>query len=76
MTSGTGGERFTGHGSEWRDANLSPAEAEVATSWVEARINNGRVLVDTNGDGSTDLTIVLTGLVNEDQLSAANFAFL
>ena len=28
------GERFTGHGAEWRDANLSPSEARMAT--VEA----------------------------------------
>ena len=45
MTSSTnGGERFTGHGAEWRDANLSPAEAEVATAWVEARINKRSML--------------------------------
>ena len=26
-----GGERFTGHGSEWQDANLSKEDAHVAT---------------------------------------------
>ena len=33
------GERFTGHGSEWRDANLTPSEARLATSWVELKID-------------------------------------
>ena len=43
----------------------------------EARIaSGGRVIVDFNGDGAGDLTIFLTGLVNEDQLSAVDFAFL
>jgi len=32
-------ERFTGHGSEWRDSNLSREEAAVATSWVEQKID-------------------------------------
>ena len=25
----TGGERFTGHGSEWKDSSLSPTEAQL-----------------------------------------------
>jgi heterodisulfide reductase subunit B len=37
-------ERFTGHGSEWRDANLSPAEAKIATSWVELKIDRRAML--------------------------------
>ena len=32
-------ERFTGHGSEWRDSNLSPKDAQTATAWVEQVIN-------------------------------------
>ena len=32
-------ERFTGHGPEWRDANLSPEDASTATAWVEQVIN-------------------------------------
>ena len=41
MSNGNGnkGERFTGHGSEWRDANLSPEDARTATAWVEQVIN-------------------------------------
>lgn len=41
---GNGGERFTGHGAEWRDSNLSPADAQTATAWVEARINKRSML--------------------------------
>ena len=33
---GNGGEeRFTGHGAEWTDANLSKDEEHVATVWVD-----------------------------------------
>ncbi|NNG04434.1 MAG: heterodisulfide reductase subunit B [Inquilinus sp.] len=50
MTTGngkqTGGERFTGHGSEWTDAKLSPAESRLATSWVEQRIDRRSMLTD------------------------------
>ena len=28
------GERFTGHGPEWQDSKLTPAEAQVATAWM------------------------------------------
>jgi heterodisulfide reductase subunit B len=38
------GERFTGHGPEWRDANLAPEQARIATSWVEARIDRRSML--------------------------------
>jgi len=38
------GTRFTGHGAEWRDARLSPGEAQAATSWVEARIDKRSML--------------------------------
>jgi heterodisulfide reductase subunit B len=37
-------ERFTGHGSEWRDSNLSPAEAKIATSWVELKVDKRSML--------------------------------
>jgi heterodisulfide reductase subunit B2 len=40
------GERFTGHGNEWRDANLSPDQARTATSWVETRIDKRALAVD------------------------------
>ena len=44
MAIDTSGERFTGHGSEWRDSNLSAAEAHTATAWVEAKINKRSML--------------------------------
>jgi len=38
------GERFTGHGSEWSDAKLSPSEARRATAWVEQKIDKRSML--------------------------------
>jgi heterodisulfide reductase subunit B len=38
------GERFTGHGPEWKDSTLNPAEAQAATSWVEARVDKRSML--------------------------------
>ena len=40
------GERFTGHGSEWRDSNLSEADALTATSWVESKIDKRSMLTN------------------------------
>jgi len=40
----SGGERFTGHGPEWTDANLSPSEARTATAWVEQKIDKRSML--------------------------------
>ena len=37
MTKDNCGERFTGHGLEWRPANLSPTDAQLATQGVEQR---------------------------------------
>ncbi len=39
-----GGERFTGHGSEWRDSNLTGTEARIATAWVEAKVDRRSML--------------------------------
>ena len=38
------GERFTGHGSEWQDTNLSKDDARLATQWVEAKIDKRAML--------------------------------
>ena len=38
------GERFTGHGPEWQDAKLAPAEARIATAWVEQKIDKRSML--------------------------------
>jgi Ca2+-binding RTX toxin-like protein len=42
----------------------------------EARVSGNQVLIDTNGDGVTDISIVLTGLTNAGQLSADDFLFV
>ena len=44
--SGNGGERFTGHGAEWQDANLSKEEAHVATVWVDQIVNKRSMLTN------------------------------
>jgi hypothetical protein len=41
----------------------------------EARVLGNQVLVDTNGDGITDITITLSGLTNANQLAADDFLF-
>lgn len=42
----------------------------------EARVVGNQVLVDTNGDGTADITITLTGLTNGNQLSVDDFLFV
>jgi Ca2+-binding RTX toxin-like protein len=41
----------------------------------EARVSGNQVLVDTNGDGTVDITVTLTGLTNANQLAASDFIF-
>lgn len=53
MTKGNRGERFTGHGNEWRPANLSPTEARLATQGVEQRTDKRSTL--TNKDRVEDM---------------------
>ena len=60
MTTGSGNdgkERFTGHGPEWQDANLSKAEAHVATVWVDQIINKRSML--TNKDRVEDVRDIM-----------------
>jgi heterodisulfide reductase subunit B len=38
------GQRFTGHGAEWRGAALSSDDARIATAWVEQRIDKRSML--------------------------------
>jgi heterodisulfide reductase subunit B len=47
------GERFTGHGAEWRAANLSSEQAQLATAWVEQKIDRRSML--TNKDRVEDV---------------------
>jgi Ca2+-binding RTX toxin-like protein len=42
----------------------------------EARVVGNQVLVDTNGDGTADITLTLTGLTNANQLGADDFLFV
>jgi Ca2+-binding RTX toxin-like protein len=42
----------------------------------EARVSGNEVLIDTNGDGVTDIEIVLNGLTSASQLSANDFLFV
>ncbi len=41
----------------------------------QARVDGGNVLVDSNGDGTVDITIGLTGLTSALQLVASDFVF-
>lgn len=60
------GERFTGHGSEWRDSNLSDHEARTATAWVEQTINKRSML--TNKDRVHDIRDVMWQLEKEGEI--------
>ena len=59
-------DRFTGHGSEWRDSNLSEADATKATSWVEAKIDKRSML--TNKDRVHDIRDVMWQLEKEGEI--------
>ena len=60
------GERFTGHGSEWRDANLKPEEAKIATAWVEQVINKRSM--ETNKDRVKDVRDEMWQLEKEGEI--------
>jgi Ca2+-binding RTX toxin-like protein len=49
--------------------------AFTASGNSEARFTSGQVLVDTNGNGTTDITIKLTGITTASQLHASDFVF-
>ncbi|MCW3783891.1 calcium-binding protein [Defluviimonas salinarum] len=42
----------------------------------EARVDGDRVLVDTDGNGVSDITVLLTGLTSASQITADDFQFL
>ena len=60
------GERFTGHGSEWRDSNLSAHDARVATNWVEQKIDKRSML--TNKDRVEDVRDIMWQLEKDGQI--------
>ncbi|MCW3784203.1 calcium-binding protein [Defluviimonas salinarum] len=43
---------------------------------TEARVEGDRVLVDTDGNGVADITIILTGLTSASQITAEHFQFV
>lgn len=63
---GHSGERFTGHGSEWRPATLSPTEAQMATAWVEQKIDRRSML--TNKDRVSDVRDAMWQLEKDGQI--------
>ncbi|MDE2013991.1 MAG: heterodisulfide reductase subunit B, partial [Alphaproteobacteria bacterium] len=60
------GERFTGHGAEWRDARLSPKDAAIATSWVEQKIDKRSML--TGKDRVEDVRDVMWQLEKDGEI--------
>jgi heterodisulfide reductase subunit B len=63
---GTGGERFTGHGPEWRDAGLKPEDARVATAWVEQVIDKRSM--ETNKDRVEDVRDLMWQLEKDGEI--------
>ena len=66
-SAGDSGERFTGHGSEWRDSNLSAQDARTATAWVEARVDKRSML--TNKDRVEDVRDVMWQLEKDGEIA-------
>ena len=60
------GERFTGHGPEWRPANLSPEDAMTATTWVEQKIDKRSML--TNKDRVEDVRDIMWQLEKDGEI--------
>jgi len=60
------GERFTGHGPEWRDAKLSSEDATIATVWVEQVVNKRSML--TQKDRVEDVRDVMWQLEKEGEI--------
>ena len=69
MTSdkGNSGERFTGHGPEWTDSNLSPEDARTATVWVEQKIDKRSML--TNKDRVEDVRDAMWQLEKDGEIA-------
>jgi heterodisulfide reductase subunit B len=61
-----GGERFTGHGAEWRDAKLNSEDARIATSWVELKIDKRSML--TNKDRVEDVRDIMWQLEKDGEI--------
>jgi heterodisulfide reductase subunit B len=61
-----GGERFTGHGSEWNNSSLSGQDAQTATAWVEQKIDKRSML--TNKDRVEDVRDIMWQLEKEGEI--------
>jgi len=62
----TGNERFTGHGTEWRDSKLKSEDARIATSWVELKIDKRSML--TNKDRVEDVRDIMWQLEKDGEI--------
>ena len=51
------------------------ASAFTASGNSEARFAGGQLFVDTDGNGTTDITVKLTGIIDASQLHASDFVF-
>jgi heterodisulfide reductase subunit B len=60
------GEHFTGHGPEWRDANLNRTDAQAATAWVEQVIDKRSML--TQKDRVEDVRDVMWQLERDGEI--------
>jgi heterodisulfide reductase subunit B len=58
--------RFTGHGSEWRNAELTAKQTRTATSWVEAHVDKRSML--TNKDRVEDVRDVMWQLEKDGEI--------
>jgi len=61
-----GGERFTGHGPEWVDSNLSKQDAHTATVWVDQIVNKRSML--TNKDRVEDVRDAMWELEKDGEI--------
>jgi heterodisulfide reductase subunit B2 len=59
-------ERFTGHGAEWRNANLNAQDARTATAWVEQVIDKRSM--EVNRDRVEDVRDILWQLEKEGEI--------
>jgi heterodisulfide reductase subunit B len=66
LTAQQSAERFTGHGAEWKPANLSSADARIATAWVEQKIDKRSML--TNKDRVQDVRDLMWELEKDGQI--------
>lgn len=60
------GTRFTGHGDEWKPADLTAQQARTATAWVEARVDKRSML--TNKDRVEDVRDAMWQLEKDGEI--------